>query len=662
MALLTVKPIMQDVKLLIVDDDEDDYLIVEDLLDEITHGEYHLDWAPSFEAGENLLRANQHDLCLMDYKLGARDGIELLKRAQDVGFSGPIILLTGMHQGEVDMQALEAGAVDYLVKSNLTAEQLARSVRYALARREVEKERVERLKAEAENRSKSDFLAHLSHEIRTPLSAILGYTELLINRAEDAETLAHLRVVNRNGKHLLGLLNDVLDLSKIEAGKLDIDIQKVHLASLLTDTYAMINGAAADKSLQLQVEVLEPLPREIETDPVRLRQVLINLLGNAIKFTDRGLIKLKVDLTQDDGREMIRFYVRDTGIGISPDAVESIFQPFVQSKGTVTHTRAGGTGLGLTISRQLVSRLGGDIHVESEPGRGSEFVFTVYPGDLRGVERRKISLDFHIEREMPDEVPSLQGRVLVVDDLHEIRALVGHFVEVAGVEVEFAKNGQEAVELTLNERSRGKDFDLVLMDIHMPVMGGIDAAKLLREQHYDKPLIALTAAHMKGDEELYLSSGFTAFLGKPIGQQRLHKCLSRFLPANAPASRPDSGRGSVSAGTVLVVEDAEDALQATCGLLGLLGWETLTAISGGEALECLRANKPNKALVDLHLPDMDGYDLAQQIAELSPMTEIFILSGEAIDAKKAAEIGIAGSLLKPVSLQALEGIMHQSHT
>lgn len=645
---------MQDVKLLIVDDDEDDYLIVEDLLDEITHGEYHLDWAPSFEAGENLLRANQHDLCLMDYKLGVRDGIELLKRAQEVGFSGPIILLTGMHQGEVDMQALEAGAVDYLVKSNLTAEQLARSIRYALARKEVETERVERLKAEAENRSKSDFLAHLSHEIRTPLSAILGYTELLINKTRDAESLAHLRVVNRNGKHLLGLLNDVLDLSKIEAGKLDIELQKVHLASLLTDTYAMINGAAADKSLHLYVEAQEPLPREIETDPVRLRQILINLLGNAIKFTDQGQVKLRVDLVQQGRREMLRFHVEDTGIGIDADAVDNIFQPFVQSKDGTAHTRAG-TGLGLTISRQLVTRLGGGISVQSEKGKGSRFEFTVDPGDLHNVERHKISLNFLTEREPSETVPCFEGRVLVVDDLQEIRTLVGHFVEMAGLEVQFAKNGREAVDIINFERREGRAFDLVLMDIHMPMMGGVEAASQLREQHFDKPLIALTAAHMKGDEELYLSSGFTAFLSKPIGQQRLHRCFAEHLPVKSATVKP--APQIKPAGTVLVIEDSEDALQATCGLLGLMGWQTFTASDGAQALTRFKLERPDKVLVDLHLPDVNGYELAKQLRVLAPDTDIYILSGEVVDPVRAADAGVSGSLLKPVSLQALEELM-----
>ena len=262
--------------MLIIDDDEEDYMIVRDLLDDIALGSFVTDWAGSYQAGAELLAKNQHDLCLMDFKLGAGDGIELVRRASELGFSGPIILLSGVHHGAVDMQAMEAGAVDYLVKTDLTATQLIRSIRYALARREVEMERVDRLKAEAENRSKSDFLAHLSHELRTPLSAILGFTELMLNSKPSADTLSHLQVVHRNGKHLLGLLNDILDLSKIEAGKLDMDIQAVYLASLISDTYSLIHGQAADRgavpapALQCRPGAGKPLSqrrRRIRSDP-----------------------------------------------------------------------------------------------------------------------------------------------------------------------------------------------------------------------------------------------------------------------------------------------------------------------------------------------------------------------------------------------------------
>ncbi|HEY0893345.1 MAG TPA: response regulator, partial [Cellvibrio sp.] len=503
---------MHNIKLLIIDDDEDDFLLVKDLLEDISQT-CILDWASTYEEGQRLLAEDRHDLCLMDYKLGARDGIELLKFSNEVGFSGPVILLTGMHQVEVDRQALQAGAVDYLVKSKLSAEQLARAIRYALARREVERERVERLKAEAENRSKSEFLAHLSHELRTPLSAILGFTELLLNKSNDSESSAHLRIVHRNGKHLLGLLNDILDLSKIEAGKLELEKQPISLSAFLTDIYFLMQGAAADKNLQLRIEAPHPLPIIIYSDQMRLRQILLNLMGNAIKFTREGEVLLQIDWLEEGGKNKICFCVKDSGIGICAETLKVIFEPFVQSKNAQVHPRAG-TGLGLTISKQLVERLGGSIQVRSEVGVGSEFSFTLDLDHLECVETEILALNFDNPAELHVQIPHFTGRVLVADDLRDIRTLVGQFVQLTGAEVVYATDGADVIRIVNADNLSDKTFDLILMDIHMPVMDGHQAAQQLRYQGFTRPLVALTAAHMKGDMDRCFESGFTAYLSK----------------------------------------------------------------------------------------------------------------------------------------------------
>ncbi len=643
---------MQTVKLLIVDDDEDDFLLTKELLSEINQN-YQLEWAPTFEKGLSLLGENSHDLCLMDYKLGAQDGIALLRQAHDAGFSGPIILLTGIHRAEVDIQALEAGAVDYLVKSGLSAEQLARSIRYALARNEVEKERVERLKAEAENRAKSEFLAHLSHELRTPLSAILGFTELLINKKTDLESLAHLHIVHRNGKHLLGLLNDVLDLSKIEAGKLELEKQTVHLSSFLCDIYFLMRGAAIDKNLRLRVEAPEPLPAVIYTDPMRLRQILLNLIGNAIKFTNDGEVVLHIQRLQEQDQEKIAFTVSDTGIGISADVLELIFEPFVQSKDTYAHPRAG-TGLGLTISKMLVARLGGDIQVSSEVGKGSQFKFTVDPGDIAHTESELLRLDFDLANEKSTVVPRFNGRVLVVDDLRDIRLLIGHFVALTGLEVMYANNGEEVLQLIDTEMAQGRNFDLVLMDIHMPVMNGHEAAKKLRAKGFNPPLVALTAAHMKGDMDRCYESGFSSYLGKPVDQARLYECMANFLPSALP-ELPDEKKSNGQ--YILVVEDNLDALHAMAALLGLLGWQTITARDAATALVKAKECSPAFLLLDINLPDMNGYVLAAQIRSTLPDARIILASGEELDKVRAGEAGVNDFILKPVSLEQLQDVL-----
>lgn len=642
---------MQNVKLLIIDDDEDDFFLVKDLIAEISQT-CTFDWASTYEAGQKLLREDRHDLCLMDYKLGARDGIELLAFANEIGFSGPIILLTGMHQVEVDRQALRAGAVDYLVKSHLSAEQLARSIRYALARREVERERVERLKAEAENRLKSEFLAHLSHELRTPLSAILGFTELLLNKSTDAESAAHLRIVHRNGKHLLGLLNDILDLSKIEAGKLELEAQSILLSAFLTDIYFLMQGAAIDKNLKLRVEAPQPLPVTIYTDPMRLRQILLNLMGNAIKFTHQGEVVLKIDWCNENEKNKLRFCIKDSGIGICTETLNVIFEPFVQSKNAQVHPRSG-TGLGLTISKQLIERLGGHIQVQSEVGRGSEFSFTVDPGEIAGIDTEILQLNMDAAPDHQVAIPRFSGRVLVVDDLRDIRMLVGHFVQSTGVDVVYARDGAEAVRIVNADKLLDKYFDLIFMDIHMPIMDGHQAAQQLRHEGFSQPLVALTAAHMKGDMDQCYASGFTAYLGKPLDQARLYKCLATFLPVDVSERLVIPS----SSNSILVVEDDADALAAMEGLLTLMGWQVIGVQTAEAALRMVEAQTPDVVLLDLNLPDMNGYSCAAKIHERHSSIRILIASGESVDNARAAEAGISGSLLKPVSLAQLESVL-----
>lgn len=345
--------------------------------------------------------------------------------------------------------------------------------------------------------------------------------------------------------------------------------------------------------------------------------------------------------------------MQDTGIGIPNDAIDAIFQPFVQSRRDAAQTRPG-TGLGLTISRQLAQRLGGGIRVRSTPGQGSRFILTINPGDIAKVPRRPFGLEFDRER-APELVPQFHGRVLVVDDLQEIRTLVGHFVEVTGLKVLYGRSGREAVDLVARERKRGRNIDLIVMDIHMPEMGGVEAARLLRQAGCEAPILALTAAYMKGDEAAYAEAGFTATLSKPISRQRLHSALGDYLPTQTvqtveppPPEEPKC---------ILVVEDSIDALNATCGLLNLLGWDTLKAASAAEALELVRTGKPSKALIDINLPDGDGYSLAQELRLAVPGLLVYLASGENVDPQRAAASGIAGSILKPISLMALQQLL-----
>lgn len=658
---------MHKVEILIIDDDEDDYLIVKSLLEEIAPGPMRLEWASSYSIGEKLLSENRHAICLMDYQLGARDGIELLESAPSLGFTGPIILLTGIHQNNVDMLALQAGAVDYLVKNGLSSEALARSIRYALGRKEMEVERVERLRAEAESRSKSEFLAHLSHELRTPLSAILGFTELLINSSQTEENLSHLNIVHRNGKHLLGLLNDILDLSKIEAGKLDLEIQPVKLIPFMADIYSLMYTAAMDKNLRFNLEAMGQLPETIYTDPMRLRQVLLNLIGNAIKFTHDGFVNILISVVYKDTRPMIAFEVRDSGIGINTANINAIFKPFVQIKHARAQTRTG-TGLGLAISQQLVQHLGGEIQVSSEENVGSCFSFTIDPGNLADVPFRELSLHTDIEKANIAPLAQFSGRILVVDDLRDIRALVGHYMKRCGLDVEYASNGFEAVKKILQASRDNQAFDLVFMDIHMPVKDGISAAREIRNLGFSCPLIALTAAHMKGDQDLYIDSGFNASLSKPIDQAQMIHVLEEYLGQPLSSRRMNGNHALTNTlntdsddvlsadipigETILVVEDAPDTLAAIAQLLEILGWKPITATNATNALDIAKKMRPLYALVDLHLPDADGYSLSRDLENLVPEIQIYISSGAEPDFSKTCS-AVRGHLLKPLGLEQL---------
>lgn len=662
---------MHRIEILIIDDDHDDFLIVQSLLEDIAKAPLRLEWASSYSEGERLLAENRHAICLMDYKLGAKDGIELLNNAPSLGFTGPIILMTGMHQVNVDMLALEAGAADYLVKNGLTAEQLARSIRYALGRREMEIERVERLRAEAENRSKSEFLAHLSHELRTPLSAILGFTELLINSSQSEENLSHLNIVHRNGKHLLGLLNDILDLSKIEAGKLDLEIQPLKLMPFLADVYSLMYTAAMDKNLHLNVSGTGPLPETIYTDPMRLRQVLLNLIGNAIKFTHEGFVNILVSMVRNNDKPLIEFQVQDSGLGISTADINAIFKPFVQIKHFRAQTRTG-SGLGLTISQQLVQHLGGDIQVTSQENLGSCFSFTIDPGNLANVPHRALSLQMDTEKPTLIPITQFSGRILVVDDLRDIRALVGHYLRRCGLQVDYATDGQDAINKIQQAASLNNAFDVIFMDIHMPVKDGITAAREIRSLNYSCPLIALTAAHMKGDQDLYLECGFNASLSKPIDQAQLMHLLNTFLDrtgaealenhqpaqaASADGTADTSVRGAPAIQhpdrNILVVEDAPDALAAIGQLLEIIGWNPIMASDARTALDLAKHVHPTHALVDINLPDADGYSLSRDLQSLLPDIRIFISSGADFDPSKACP-AIRGHLLKPISLDQLQ--------
>ncbi len=401
--------------------------------------------------------------------------------------------------------------------------------------------------AEAANQAKSEFLANMSHEIRTPMTAILGFADLLMSiELGPHERREHLATIRRNSENLLTLINDILDLSKIEASKLELESIESSVWELVDDVRAMMEERARAKGLTLNVQYHCPLPRTVRTDPSRLRQILVNLVGNAVKFTEQGgiLVSVRCDGANGDKR-MLSITVADTGIGISSQQLENLFQPFTQGDMSTTR-RFGGTGLGLTISQRLARMLGGRIDVESDVGQGSSFRVTIDPGPLNGVVWEDVA-PLCDSRTASGDTPlqmRASGHVLLAEDSFDVQTLIATVLRRAGVVVETAANGREAFVKAMAAKNSRKPYDLVLMDMQMPVWDGYEATRNLREAGFEGLIVALTAHAMTGDRQKCLDAGCDDYLAKPIKSDELTSAVARFLqPAQvAEASPTDTPR------------------------------------------------------------------------------------------------------------------------
>ncbi len=393
--------------------------------------------------------------------------------------------------------------------------------------------------ADAANEAKSQFLANMSHEIRTPMNAILGFTEVLRRSGlrQSGEASKHLDIIHSSGKHLLNLINDILDLSKVESGKLDAERVAIAPHTVAREVVQTLAERAADKSLSLSLHFPQALPASIEGDAARLRQILTNLIGNAIKFTESGGVQVVLRLQQLDGQMRYCIDIKDSGIGIPADKLESVFEPFVQAEASTTR-RFGGTGLGLTISRGFARAMGGDIVATSQYGQGTTFSVWLDAGNVAQAPMLQpeflsraaepIVLAAQVQWRFPDR------HVLVVDDGSENRQLVRVLLEEVGLRVSEAEDGQQAL-----DRVAAEEFDLVLMDMQMPVMDGRTATRLLRARGVTLPIVALTANVMKGFEKELEAGGFSGYQTKPIDVDAMLADLAARLGAVATQAAPD---------------------------------------------------------------------------------------------------------------------------
>lgn len=388
-------------------------------------------------------------------------------------------------------------------------------------------------KADIANQAKSRFLANMSHEIRTPLTAIIGYAESALDNDQSMqERVDALSIIKRSGHHLLTIINDILDFSKIEADEMDIENISVNPFQIFSDIEAIAATQAIQKGLSFDVDYQFPLPADITSDPVRLRQIMLNLCCNAIKFTRQGSVKIGVRYLAEENE--LQCVVTDTGIGIAPDQLQYIFKPFKQADSSTTR-HYGGTGLGLSLSKRLTDLLGGKLEVFSQTEKGTTFTLTIPCG-----EANELVYDFnHIELTPVQEqrntpTGKLKGSILLAEDNLTNQKLISALLKKMGAEVTTADNGAEALELALQQQ-----YDLIYMDMQMPVMSGLDAVKELRINHYKGHIVALTANATRDDKNMCIDAGCNDYLTKPVNVDLLHQITANYLQNNTDA-KPDS--------------------------------------------------------------------------------------------------------------------------
>ncbi|MBR9802578.1 response regulator [bacterium] len=529
-------------RVLLVEDNEDDTVFVKAHLRRIRACDYSIQTCTRLADAEAILAAERFHLVLLDMSLPDGEGVLLVDRIRKRAVDTPIVVLTANNDEPTAIEALRRGAQDYLIKGELSSEILQRVIRYSVERhamaREMERANQElqelSRQAEAANQLKSEFLAKVSHELRTPLTAILGFTDLVLDHELEPEVERASLTIKQNGQHLLSILNDILDLSKIEAGHLRIERSDCSPGQIIEEVISLLRVRATAKGIDLRFHSKPDVPARIQSDPLRIRQIMLNLIGNAIKFTERGFVQVNMSTVELEGKPQLRIDVSDTGIGMTPEQLDRLFQPFVQADASITR-QFGGTGLGLTICRRLLELMDGHISASSRPELGSTFqvVFPLHAVEDSGQEYEVST------RKKPTEtpLPSLDGvHVLMAEDGIHNRTLISLMLKKAGARVSVVENGQLAVDAIAADQNRGNGYQIILMDMQMPVLDGYSATAQIRANGCSLPVIALTANVLEDDVDKCRDSGCDDFLAKPVNRRDLVETIARHVLSTPPSN------------------------------------------------------------------------------------------------------------------------------
>ena len=588
----------------------------------------------------------------LDYKALRKDGstvqvmgisVPMMVKGIQVGVRGFILDITERKRAQKALQESNIQLEDAIARANQMA-----------------------MRAELANIAKSDFLANMSHEIRTPMNGIMGMTSLLLDTELSEEQRKYAGIVQASGESLLGILNDILDFSKMEAGKMEMETLDFDLRALLEDFAAMMSIRAHNKGIEFICAAAPDVPAYLRGDPGRLRQILTNLMGNAVKFTDKGEIAVRASLlSENDTEAVVRFSVKDTGIGIQEHKQALMFQKFTQAD-TSTTRKYGGTGLGLAISKQLVELMGGEIGVISpsaglstgKGGHGSEFWFTVRLGKQAGRER---------DLAPPADIRDVH--VLVVDDNATNREVLMAQFKAWGVRGEETPDGAEALKSLYRACAEGDPFRIAIIDMQMPGMDGATLAMAIKadEKLKDTSLVLLTSLGQRGDAKKMEQIGFSAYLTKPTRQSELFACLAAVLTGSTlpQSSQPLVTRHSIremnwGAVRILLAEDNIVNQQVAVGILKKLGLSADIVANGGEAVKALETLPYDLVLMDMQMPVMNGLEATKQIrnprsAVKNHLVPIIAMTANAMqgDREKCLKAGMNDYVTKPVSPKAL---------